>query len=131
MGQNESGAKKDTIKDFAKAYNNLVRTNFYDKSMIAQADIERAEKARQPKPTLEQVAARLWACHDKHLERVEECRKRVEEERFKKGNDLDTVTEECKFHPEIYSRYVEDQYRTQEEFVAAKQEYLFKKNERL
>jgi len=24
VGQNESGAKKDTIKDFAKAYNNLV-----------------------------------------------------------------------------------------------------------
>jgi len=53
MRQNESSAKKDTIKDFAKAYNNLVQTNFYDRSMIARADIERAEKAKLPKPTLE------------------------------------------------------------------------------
>lgn len=122
------GAKKIVLKDFAKAYNELVQTNFYDNSMVSKADIERAKRASEPKPTLEEVAARLWASHDKHLERIEELRKVVEEERFHKGGNLDGLDEECKFHPEIYSRVADEQFRTPEEFRLAQMEFLANKN---
>lgn len=61
---NQSSAKKNTIKDFAKAFNNIVQSNFFDDKMISKADREAVKKTTQPKPTLEQVAARLWACHE-------------------------------------------------------------------
>jgi hypothetical protein len=83
--------------------------------MVSKADIERAKKGSEPKPTLEEVAARLWACHDKHLMRVENLRQEMEQERFKKGGDLNQISEECKFQPEIISRL--GQYRTHEEFL--------------
>jgi hypothetical protein len=47
--------------------------------MVSKADIERAKRVSEPKPTLEEVAARLWACHDKHLIRVENLRSELEE----------------------------------------------------
>lgn len=66
----------------------MITNSVYDESMVSRADIERAKKANEPKPTLEEVAARLWACHDKHLIRVENLRSELEEQRFKKGGDL-------------------------------------------
>lgn len=66
-------------KAFDKAYNELIQNNVYDSSMVSKADIERAKRVSEPKPTLEEVAARLWACHDKHLIRVENLRSELEE----------------------------------------------------
>lgn len=43
--------------------------------MVSQSDIEKAKKANEPHPDLMDVAARLFGCHDKHLERIEETRK--------------------------------------------------------
>jgi hypothetical protein len=89
--------KTKPSKAFQKAYNELIQNNVYDNSMVSKADIERAKKGSEPKPTLEEVAARLWACHDKHLMRVENLRQEMEQERFKKGGDLNQISEECKF----------------------------------
>ena len=96
--------------------------------MVAKADIEKAKKANDDKPKFEDVVSRLWGCHDKHLERIEKVRAQLEEERFKKGGDPDALNEECKFHPEIYSREVDDEYRTAEQFVQSQLDFLATKN---
>jgi hypothetical protein len=92
--------------------------------MVSKADIEKAKKANEPKPNLDDVAARLWASHDRHLERVEVMRKEVEEERYHKGGNLDGIDEECKFQPEIFSREADEQYRSPDAFVQDQMEFL-------
>ena len=88
--QSSISTKKPVQKDFEKALNSLVMTNFYDNSMVSKQDIYKAKKANEMKQIeFDDVTARLWDCHDKHVERVETLRLQLEEERFKKGGDLD------------------------------------------
>ena len=47
--------------------------------MISKADALKAKKAMQA-PTLEEVAKRLWDCHEKHLGRVDQLRQLLESE---------------------------------------------------
>ena len=75
LNENSNGGNKPRVKDFAKAYNELVQTNFYDSSMVSKSDIDKAKKANEPHTDVNEVTARLWGCHDKHLERIEETRK--------------------------------------------------------
>lgn len=62
-------------KDFKKAFNDLVASNLnaHESAMISKADALKAKKAMMA-PTLEEVAKRLWDCHDKHLGRVDQLR---------------------------------------------------------
>ena len=60
--------------------------------MISKADALKAKKAMQA-PTLEEVAKRLWDCHDKHLGRVDQLRQLLENERESKFKS------ECTFNP--------------------------------
>ena len=60
--------------------------------MISKADALKAKKAMQA-PTLEEVAKRLWDCHDKHLGRVDQLRQLLESERETKFKS------ECTFNP--------------------------------
>jgi hypothetical protein len=95
--------------------------------MVSKADIDKAKKANQPKASVDATTARLWACHDKHIEKIEQIRKVVEEERFHKGGNLDGIDEECKFQPEIYSRDADEQYRSPDAFVQDQMEFLMQK----
>lgn len=83
-------------KNFNQKLVEMVKSNYFDRSMISQKDLDKCAKATEPKPTLDQVAARLFDCHEKHLEKVEATRREVEELRFLKGGG-DDIDIECKF----------------------------------
>lgn len=124
-----TASKPRAIKDFAKAYNELVQTNFYDSSMVSKHDIEKAKKANQEHSLGDEVSARLWGCHDRHLLRIEEIRKVVEQERYLKGgHGYEMEDAECKFAPEVISRQEGEAYRTTQEFIQDQMTFLHNKN---
>lgn len=90
VSQNRSAAPKN----FQKAMTELVSANVYDASMVSAADQIKAIKAQQTKGGVQQfmkTTNRLWECHDQHLGRIEELRKQMEQERYERGGDLDTL----------------------------------------
>lgn len=84
--------------------------------MISKADLAKVLAKQEYHPTFEQVTARLWEAHERHLARIEETRKEVKEQQYLHGGG-DDIDIECKFTPSIVSRGKDDEYRTLEQFI--------------
>ena len=76
--------EKKPIKDFNKAFNQLVRQKTAtEATLVSQNDVAKAEKdAYLSSLKFEDVTARLWQSHSQHLDRIENLRKEVEEKKF-------------------------------------------------
>lgn len=84
--------------------------------MISKKDLARVFAKQQYHPTFEEVTARLWEAHDRHLARIEETRKELREQQYLRGGG-DDIDIECKFTPSIISRGKDDEYRTLDQFI--------------
>lgn len=90
-------------KTFEEKLVELISSNLYDQTMVSKHDMIKVQKKLENHPTLEQVAARLFEAHERHLARIEQTRKEVEEQRYLNGGG-DGIDRECRFKPEINHR---------------------------
>lgn len=77
---------------------------------------------------------RLWDCHAQHLQRIEQMREKVEQERYERGGYLDIEDAECKFAPEtIPNPFSEEEAkppRKLDQIIEDAYAYLHRKNEK-